>query len=78
MGVAALVLGIIGLVLSFWTGWIGALFGLVATILGAIGRKNPEKKGIATAGMVLGIITLVVSLAVVIICTCFVGAASMA
>ncbi len=54
---ASLVLGIIGLV-----AWIFPLIGFPVTIVGLImgvnGRKS-EKKGIATAGLVLSIITLV-------------------
>ena len=56
MGVASLVLGIASLVCGcFLPGlqWIGSITGLIGSILGALGRKNSEKKGIATAGLVL-------------------------
>lgn len=55
MGVASLVLGIASLVCGcFLPGlqWIGSITGLIGIILGALGRKNSEKKGIATAGLV--------------------------
>ena len=64
MGVAALVLGIASLVCGcFLPGlqWIGSITGLIGIILGALGRKNSEKKGIATAGLVCSIIGFVLS-----------------
>ena len=79
MGVASLVLGIISLVIDVFTGgaagWIGAIFALIGTILGAVGRKNPEKKGIATAGMVCSIIGLVLGIIMYVACVgCLAGA----
>jgi hypothetical protein len=68
VGVAAMVLGIIGLVLAIIpafgiTALVGAVLGIVALILGIVGRKQAverqEKTGAATAGLVLGIIALV-------------------
>lgn len=50
MGIASLVLGIVSLVFGcFFPGlqWIGSITGLIGIILGALGRKNSEKKGIA-------------------------------
>lgn len=47
MGVASLVLGIASLVCGcFLPGlqWIGSITGLIGIILGALGRKNSEKK----------------------------------
>lgn len=58
MGIASLVLGIVSLVCGcFLPGlqWIGSIAGLIGIILGALGRKNSEKKGIATAGLVCSI-----------------------
>lgn len=59
MATAALVLGIISLVISvvggfLATGWIGSICAILAIILGAISRK--EKNG--KVGMILGIIAL--------------------
>lgn len=47
MGVASLVLGIISLLISFGAGaagmgWVGSICGILAIVLGAIGKKNPE------------------------------------
>lgn len=63
MGVASLVLGIISLLASIGAGaagfgWIGSICGVIAIILGAISRKNPEQKGLGTGGLVCGIIAL--------------------
>lgn len=78
MAVASLVLGIIGLVVSLFTTWPGAILGLIAIILGALGRKDPAKKGIATAGLVLGILAMVFGLAMLLICGSCLAAAGTA
>jgi hypothetical protein len=55
MAVAALVLGILGLVFS-WVPFIGWILVILAVIFGAVGVRNPQGKGMAIAGLVLGII----------------------
>ncbi|WP_078863788.1 DUF4190 domain-containing protein [Streptomyces sp. AcH 505] len=71
MGTASLVLGIIGLVLSWY--WIAALpLGIVAICLGVAGRRRAaqgqaDNRGSATAGMVLGIVAVVLAVAFVAI-----------
>ncbi len=81
MGVASLVLGIIALVCGiFLTGlnWLGAIVGLIGIILGALGRKNYAKKGIATAGMVCSIIGFVFSITLYLACVaCVAGGAGL-
>ncbi len=69
MGVAALVLGIIGLVFALIptlfgiTQLVGLVLGIVALVLGVVGRKQSVEQGLptgtATAGLVLGIIAVV-------------------
>lgn len=77
MGIASLVLGILSLVIGIFSsgllGWLGAIFAVIGIILGALGRKDPEKKGIATAGMVCSIIGLVLCLILYIACAACVG-----
>src|SRR4051794_36422721 len=74
MGVAALVLGIIGTLLSLVPGlFLGALpFGIIAPILGIVGRKsaatNGQPTGTATAGMVLGIIATAFAVVMWVLC----------
>ena len=74
MAVASLVLGICSLVFPFiGLGWLSVLLGVIGTILGALGRKNAEKKGIATAGMVMSIISVVLGVVMWIACAACVG-----
>jgi Domain of unknown function (DUF4190) len=81
LGVAALVLGIIGTVFSLigFTFWIGIPLGVVALILGIIGRKsagtNNQPTGMATAGMVLGIVGLVIGILMWVLCGLMVSGA---
>ena len=82
MGVAALVLGIVSLLIGIFTGgalgWVGAILAIIGIILGALGRKNAEKKGIATAGLVCSIIGLVLCLIFYIACVaCIDGTAAL-
>lgn len=59
MAIAALILGICSLVFS-WVPFLGIGCGIAATILGGIGKgKNPDKRGMAIAGLVMGIIGIV-------------------
>lgn len=77
MGVASLVLGIIAVVIGLFSagslGWLGAVLAIVGIILGALGKKDPEKKGIATAGLVLSIIGLILCLILYIACAACIG-----
>lgn len=62
MGTAALVLGIIALVIAVGggfagLGWLGSITAIVAIILGAIAKKDPNQKD-AKAGLIMGIIAL--------------------
>lgn len=70
MAVASLVLGIVSLVFACipGLGWLGGLIGIVGIILGALGRKDPAKKGMATGGLVCSIIGTVLGLALYIAC----------
>jgi len=80
LAVASLVLGICSLVFPFiGLGWLSVLLGIIGTILGALGRKNPAKKGTATAGMVMSIISVALGIIMWIACAaCIGGLASLA
>jgi len=79
MGTAALVLGILGflaaITLIFF--FFGIIFGIVAIVLGLIGRGRAKRgeatnKGAATAGLITGILALILGIAVpVIVATVF-------
>jgi len=59
-GILALVFGIIG----FFT--LGAT-GILAIIFGAIGLSKDEERGLAIAGLVLGIVSLVVGIILIVV-----------
>ena len=66
MGVASILLAVISLALALYCygafSLIGIPVGIIGIVLGAIGRKNQEKRKIATIGMGLAIAATVVSL----------------
>jgi hypothetical protein len=76
MAVAALVLGILTILFMFipYVGWLGVLFGILAIIFGALGRKQPHMRGMATAGFVCGIVGTALGAIVLIACAACVGA----
>src|SRR5688500_2547679 len=65
MGIAALVLGIVGLLISFipLVGIVGIVLTLLAILFGAIGLRKREGRGLAIAGLVLGVIGTAVAVA---------------
>lgn len=82
--IAALVLGLIGVLFS-WFGWfcyIALACAIAGIIFGAVGMKksaqahNGRSSGLAIAGLVLGIIGTVFALIAVVVCTCILGAAA--
>jgi hypothetical protein len=69
LGVAALVLGILALLTSI-TLVGGIVLGLAAVVLGVLGRGRVQRReadngGVATAGIVLGVLGIVVSAAII-------------
>src|SRR5512146_2208666 len=83
MGVAALVLGIIAIVLAFFGGVGGIILGIAAVVLGVLGRRAAERDGLpqgsATAGMVTGIVGIVLGAAIFAACvSCAKGCAEVA
>lgn len=58
-GVASFILGLTGLLL-FWTIFFGIVLGIIGIIIG-INQKKIQKSGLATAGIVLSSISLVIS-----------------
>jgi uncharacterized membrane protein YeaQ/YmgE (transglycosylase-associated protein family) len=74
MAVAALVLGIIGTLFSLnWlTVWVGGPLAIIALVLGILARKQlaaeGKPTGMATAGMVLGIVGTAVAALIFAFC----------
>src|SRR4051812_32895976 len=68
-GTAALVLGIVGLIL-FWTIILGVILGVLAIVFGVLGRKRASRReatngGVALAGAILGGVALAGSIALI-------------
>ncbi len=81
MAIASLVLGIVGLLVTLFTGgllgWVGAIISIVGIVLGVLGKKDPEHAGMAKAGMILSIVALALSILIYIACiACASGLAS--
>ncbi len=74
---ALLVLGIFGLLMSFWASVlvpaiVGIIVGIVGVILGVAARKE-QPSGMATAGLVLSIVALVLNVVFLVACACIIG-----
>lgn len=81
MAVASLVLGIIALVISLFSGgslgWLGMIVGILGIIFGVIGKKDEKQKGMATAGLVMSIIAVALGLILFLACAACIGAAGL-
>jgi hypothetical protein len=69
VAVAALIIGIIGVVVSLIplipvTQIVGTLLGLIAIVLGLLSRQEGKEKSKATAGVVLGAASILLSVAI--------------
>jgi hypothetical protein len=73
VGVASLVLGIISIIFGLFGFHIVSLpCGIVGIILGAVGKADPKKAGVAQAGLVCSIIGTILSLILFVACVaCF-------
>ncbi|MFF0815289.1 DUF4190 domain-containing protein [Rhodococcus sp. NPDC003318] len=71
VGIAALILGVLGL-LAVWTIVGGIVLGVLAVILGIMGRSRYRKRlatngGVSLAGIILGVLAVVVSVVLVVV-----------
>ena len=71
MAIAAMVLGIVGLLACCLNTYVGIVAGIVAIILGVMARKKDSHSGMALAGIVLGIITVALALICIVIVLAF-------
>lgn len=66
LGIAALVCGVLAIVMSFCCGIFGVPLSIAAIITGALGLKS-SARGMAIAGLVCGVIGLLIAVGVVAI-----------
>jgi len=59
-GIVSLILAIVGIFFA------GIILGPIAIILGVMGRKRDDSKGLATAGLIIGIIVTVLAIIILI------------
>ena len=67
-------ISIIALIFGIISFCCGVIFGPVAIILGAIGMRGEEGRGMATAGLVLGIVSLLCWILAIIFLWAFIAA----
>ena len=72
LSIGSLVLGIVALVTMCFIPYISILCAIDAIVLGVIGRKKGGK-GMGTAGLVLGIISLVLVIIIIILAAVGIG-----
>ncbi len=58
---AALVLGILSLVMALFSAVIALIVGIVGIVFGVKGRRDRQRQGMATAGLVLSILGVILS-----------------
>jgi hypothetical protein len=72
MAVAALVLGIVGIVMAFFITYLGIILGVIAIVLAVVARRRGEAvpgrgRGLIMTGLILGILAVVISIVEIII-----------
>lgn len=81
LGIAALIVGIIAVMLSFipLVGTFGGLLGAVAVVLGIVGLlMKGRPHGTSIAGLILGVVSIVIAIIMTVITAVAIGAASQA
>lgn len=66
LALVSLILGLLGIVLLFFGGWVAILAGLAAMITGIISLKSTTKRILAVIGIVLGAAVLLLGIIVVV------------
>ncbi|OIH98635.1 MULTISPECIES: hypothetical protein [unclassified Curtobacterium] len=62
MGIASLVLGVVGVAGGFFLAIIGVLAGIVGLVLGLVARRRSGGRGVVLAGIILSVIAIVVGI----------------
>ena len=81
LAIAGLVCGIVGVVFGLipWTFWLAWVLGVLAIVFGAIGRRRADrepaagKRSMATAGLILGIVSIALGVVGLIILVTFIN-----
>ena len=67
MAIISLVCGILAIILSCCTAYIGLIPGIVGIILAILSKKNNGKSGMATAGLICSIIGIVIAVIITVL-----------
>lgn len=78
LALISMIAGILGLFWAFWgyLGIVGVILGIAAAIMGSIARKNDPNNGMAKAGLICGIIAIVIGAVAFIACIACIGCAA--
>ena len=60
LSIAALILGLVGIIFDFIYLWIGLIAGIIGIIIGVKARKEENAKGMATAGFICSIVAVAI------------------
>ena len=74
LSIAALVLGIVGIIFDFIVTWVGIVAGIVGIVLAVQARKKEGGNSMATAGLVCSIIAVALGGVMYICAICALGA----
>lgn len=74
LAITALILGIASVVFC-WVWWISIPAGIVGLVLGIIGMKKGQPRGMALTGIILSAIGIVIAIILIIVIAVFVAAA---
>jgi lysylphosphatidylglycerol synthetase-like protein (DUF2156 family) len=78
MAIAAMVLGIIGIVFAFFITYVGIILGVIAIVLALVARRRGEAvpghgRGQILTGLILGILAVVISVVEIIVVLVILG-----
>lgn len=67
LAIASFILGLVSTVTMCWCGLLSIPLGVVGLILGLVAKKNPIQRGFSTAGIVLSLVGMVMSVIYIIV-----------
>ena len=75
LAISSLVLGIVGVVFSWFVPFIGIVGGIVGLILGILARKKGQPKGMSLTGIILSAVAIVLAIIAIIVVAMVIGSA---